>query len=173
MQPQFDLSKSDTMEFKVKNEPWAKYKLEDGTLLFARLVVAKIYKTDQYDPAGQPVYAWSSQNLISTVSTKQMKGTPSATPLTSVDPREYEATPVDFQKVGDEEWNVYQVVDGTVISIKIEVSSVMKTEKFQPDGEPFYIVNTGVIPKVKVPPNRLKKQTPVARPTTDKRPLYG
>ncbi len=68
---------------------------------------------------------------------------------------------------------MYQVVDGTVISMKVEVSSVMKTEKFLPDGDPFYIVNSGVLPKVKVPPNLLKKQMPVLKLPTEKRSLYG
>ncbi len=162
------------MEFKVKNEPWVKYKLEDGSLLFSKLVVTKIYKTDQYDPAGQPVYGWSTQNLFSTVCRKELKGNPPAVPLTTIDPREHNTTPVDFQKLGSEEWNVYEVVDGTVISIKSEVSGVMKTELFQPDGDPFYIVNSGILPKVKVPPGLLKKQVLVSKTSQpDKRSLYG
>ena len=173
MQAQFDPTRSDAIEFTVRNEPWVKYELEDGSLLFTRLVVTKIYKTNQYDAAGQPVYGWSTQSLFSTVCKKEIKGTPSSVPITTIDSREYDATPVDFQKVGDEEWNVYQVADGTVISLKIEVSSVMKTEKFLPDGDPFYIVNSGVLPKVKVPPILLKRQRPVQQVSFDKRALYN
>ncbi len=173
MQAQFDAQKSQAVEFRTKNEPWIKYKLEDGTVLFSRLVVTKIYKTDQYDPAGQPVYAWASQNLVSTVCKPDVRGTPSPEPITSLNLAELTSTPVDFQKIGNEDWNVYEVLDGTVISLKVEISSVLKTERFLPDGDPAYLVNTGVVPKVRVPPNLLKKQTPVLKRPLEKKPLYG
>jgi hypothetical protein len=49
----------------------------------------------------------------------------------------------------------------------------MKTDKFGPDGDPFYIVNSGVFPKVKVPSNLLKKQMPLPKIPLENRPIYG
>ncbi|TMI45371.1 hypothetical protein E6H22_08405 [Candidatus Bathyarchaeota archaeon] len=67
MQAQADLTRANAIEFSVRDEPWVKYKLEDGTLLFGRLVIPKIFKAEEYDPSGQPIYAWSSQNMFTTI----------------------------------------------------------------------------------------------------------
>ena len=53
MQAQADLTKENAIEFGVRDEPWIKYRLEDGTPLFGRLVIPKIFKADEYDPSGQ------------------------------------------------------------------------------------------------------------------------
>src|SRR5436309_15718597 len=73
MQAQADLTKANAVEFNVRDEPWVKYKLEDGTLLFGRLVIPKIFKADEYDPSGQPIYAWSSQNLFTTICPRPLR----------------------------------------------------------------------------------------------------
>ena len=169
--PPIDLSKAESVEFKVRSEPWLKYRLDDENLLFTRLVVLKIYKTDQYDAVGQPVYIWTSQNLFTTVAKK--KGSPSPTPLTSSDPRDYNTLPADFTRVGAEEWNVYETLDGSVISVKLEVTNVMKTDKFGPDGEPFYMINAQTVAKVKVNPNLIKKQTVLPKVSSERKPQYG
>src|SRR5881409_1152210 len=86
MQAQADLTKANAVEFNVRDEPWVKYKLEDGTLLFGRLVIPKIFKADEYDPRGQPIYAWSSQNLFTTICPRTLRGMPTNPPPTTIDP---------------------------------------------------------------------------------------
>ncbi len=166
-QAQYDLSKAEGIEFSSKSEPWVKYRLEDKTVLFARLVITKVYRTEQYDVNGQPVYAWSSQNLFTTVAPKENKGTPSDPPPTSLNPADYNVTPVDFERVGSEQWNIYELKDKTVLRIKLEVTGVVKTDKFSVDGDPFYIVSSGALTRMKVPIELLKKQTPKASPQRD------
>src|SRR5205809_7032100 len=85
MQAQADLTKANAIEFSVRDEPWVKYKLEDGTLLFGRLVIPKIFKADEYDPSGQPIYAWSSQNLFTTICHRPLRDTPTNTPTPSIE----------------------------------------------------------------------------------------
>src|SRR5438132_13950979 len=85
-QAQVDLTKADPVEFSMKDEPWVKYKLEDGTSLFGRLIITKIFRGTDYDPTGQPVYAWSSQNLFTTIAPKTLKSTPTNHPPTTPDP---------------------------------------------------------------------------------------
>lgn len=166
MQAQYDLSKADGVEFSAKSEPWVKYKLEDKTLLFARLVITKVYRTDQYDANGQPVYAWSSQNLFTTVAPKENRGTPSDPPPTSLNAADYDVTPVDFERAGSEQWNIYELKDKTVLRIKLEVTGVVRTDKFTVDGEPFYIVSSGALTRMKVPSELLQKRVP--KSTTQK-----
>ncbi len=167
------MTKAEAVDFRVKNEPWLRYKLQDGTLLLARLVVLKVFRTDQYDPAGQPVYAWTASSLFTTIVKKEQKGTPSPTPLASMDPRDYNTSPVDFEKTGTDEWNVYETVDGSVISLKMEITQIMKTDKYGPDGDPFYMISAQTVPRVRVNPNLIKKQAPLPKAPSEKRQVYG
>ncbi len=171
-QTQVDLTKANAIEFVVKNEPWTKYKLEDGTLLFGRLMILKIYKGNDYDPTGQPVYTWSSQNLFTTICPKILRGTPTLPPPTSLDPNTMNTTHVDFEQVGSERWNVYELSDGSVLRAKLEVTGILRTNKFGPDGDPLYIVNSPMIPRIRVPPNLIKKQQ-LARQEPDHKGMYG
>src|SRR5207249_3441117 len=99
MQAQADLTKANAVEFNVRDEPWVKYKLEDGTLLFGRLVIPKIFKADEYDSSGQPIYAWSSQNLFTTICPRPLRGMPTNPPPTTIDPSTTNTTSVDQEKV--------------------------------------------------------------------------
>ena len=172
-QAQVDLTKADPVEFSMKDEPWVKYKLEDGTSLFGRLVITKIFRGTDYDPTGQPVYAWSSQNLFTTISPKALKSTPTNPPPTTLDPGSVNTTHVDFEKVGVERWNVYELSDGSVLRAKLEITGILRTDKYGPDGEPLYVVNAQMIPRIKVPENLIKRQQQFPRQERDRKGMYG
>ena len=172
-QAQVDLTKANAIEFTVKDEPWTKYKLEDGTLMFGRLIIFKIFRGEDYDPTGQPIYTWSSQNLFTTICPKALKGTPTVPPPTSLDPNTVNTMPVDFERVGAERWNVYELSDGSVIRAKLELVGIIRTDKFGPDGDPLYIVNSPAIPRIKVPPTLIKKQQPPTRREAERKEMYG
>jgi len=171
-QPQVDLTKATPIEFAVKDEPWMKYKLEDGALLFGRLIISKIFRSNDYDATGQPIYGWSSQNLVSTICPTTLKGNPTIPLPTTLDPSTLNTTYVDFERVGPEKWNVYELTDGSLLRAKLEITGVLRTDKFGPDGEPLYIVNNQVIQRMKVPESLIKKQQ---LPRVDREPkgLYG
>ncbi len=173
-QPQVDLTKANGVEFTVKDEPWTKYKLEDGTLLFGRLVILKIFRGDEYDATGQPIYGWQSQNLFTTISPKTLRGSPTVPPPTTLDPGVTNTTPIDFERVGFEKWNVYELSDGSLLRTKLEVTGVLRTDKFGQDGEPLYIVNNQPIHRMKVAPNLIKKpQRPLPKRDQEHKGLYG
>src|SRR5437870_13919403 len=110
-QAQVDLTKADAVEFSMKDEPWVKYKLEDRSSLFGRLIITKIFRGTDYDPTGQPVYAWSSQNLFTTISPKALKSTPTNPPPTTLDPRSANTTHVDVQRDAAERWYVDELTE--------------------------------------------------------------
>ena len=172
-QAQVDLTKADAVEFSMKDEPWVKYKLEDGTSLFGRLIITKIFRGTDYDPTGQPVYAWSSQNLFTTISPKTLKSTPTNPPPTSLDPNVVSTTHVDFERVGVEKWNVYELSDGSLLRAKLEITGIMRTDKYGPDGEPLYVVNAQMIPRIKVPLTLIRRQPQAPRQDREPKGLYG
>ena len=171
LQAQPHALKGQALEFHVTSEPWVKYRLEDGTLLFARLIITKIIRTEEYDQSGQPIYAWSSQHMFTTICSLELKGQPSTIPISPTDLNSLKTTPMDLERIGPEEWNVYEISDGSVLRIKLEVTGVAKTDKFVSDGDPFYIVNCQPIPRIKVPTGLLNRQ--VTKVDTERRALYG
>ena len=170
MKTQYDLSKGEAIEFSVKSEPWLKYRLEDGNFLFGRLIITKIVKTVEYDVSGQPVYAWISQNLFSTICQKHLKGIPSTPLPSSTDPKDFSVTPIDFERIGDEQWSVYEVSDGTVLRLKLELTNVIRTDKYTFDGDPYYIMNSQTVSTMKVPKSLLRK--PITQNTAEPEDIY-
>ena len=74
---------------------------------------------------------------------------------------EVEATNVDFETL-NEEWNEYKLEDGTVLKFKTVVSSIIRTENYDPmTGDPVYHVRSTNILRVKVPDEL--KQLPASR----------
>ncbi len=63
-QSTIDLTSMTPMEFTVVSEPWTKYKLEDQTKLFVKLVVVKVVRG--LNEQGQPAYNMNAQNIIAT-----------------------------------------------------------------------------------------------------------
>jgi hypothetical protein len=54
MQPQMPSGKA--IGFKPLQEEWNYYSIDDGYVLGIKMVLTKILKTGQLDPAGNPVY---------------------------------------------------------------------------------------------------------------------
>ena len=172
-QPQVDMTKATAIEFIVKDEPWVKYKLEDGTLLFGRLIIPKIFRSNDHDFSGNPIYAWSSQNLFTTICPQALRGTPTVPVPTTLDPRTMNTTAVDFERVGPEKWNVYELSDGSVLRAKLEITGVLRTDRYGPDGDPLYIVNNQPIPRIKVAEALVKKQKPTKPQDSSPKSIYG
>ena len=75
--------------------------------------------------------------------------------------REIGAMDVDFETI-KEDWNEYTLDDGTVLKFKTVVSSIIRTEDYDPmTGDPVYHVRSTNILRVKVKPEI--KRLPAAR----------
>ena len=67
--------------------------------------------------------------------------------------RKVEATNVDFD-VEKEDWNKYMLKDGSILKFKAVISSIIRTEDYDPNtGSPIYIIQSTNISQVKVPEN--------------------
>jgi len=75
--------------------------------------------------------------------------------------RELGAMDVDFETI-KEDWNEYTLEDGTVLKFKTVVSSIIRTDDYDPmTGDPVYHVRSTNILRVKVLPEM--KRLPAAR----------
>lgn len=66
---------------------------------------------------------------------------------------------LDF-KIEKEDWNIYQTEDGTTIKMKLVISSIARTEEFDAEGNPIYVVKSTNLLHVSVP-SVLKKESEV------------
>ena len=73
-------------------------------------------------------------------------------------------TPEDLEKAEDieiteekENWNIYKLKDGSEIKLKLVVTGVKRlTTKWQPDGNPIYLVNSQNVMRLGHVPKSLK-----------------
>ena len=171
-QQTMDLAGTTALEFTVISEPWTKYKLEDQTKLFVKLVVVKVVRG--LNEQGQPAYNMNAQNIIATHASANLRGQPSTTQFNLADPSSYKiVASLDFDRVGEEKWNEYHLADGTVLKTRLELSTVARLDKYQGDGDPVYLVNTGQpLVRFKISDQVLKSvRSPVRQP--DVKAPYG
>ena len=71
--------------------------------------------------------------------------------------REVDATEIEFQ-TRKEDWNEYQLMDGTVIKMKLVVSEIFRIDGMYDDvGNPVYQIKSTNVATVKSPDNLRKK----------------
>ncbi len=143
------------VDFEIAKENWSIFELSDETILRARIILAKVYKTKQYNDRGEPVYATGTQNMYITTSPAKIQNNPTVPPPSQDDINRSSKTEVEFHAKKDE-WNEYKLVDGTIIRIKLVTTSVERTPFFGQDRNPIYFVNSQPVVRVIVPP-QLKK----------------
>jgi len=71
--------------------------------------------------------------------------------------QEVDATEVDFQ-IRKEDWNEYQLMDGSVIKMKLVVGSIFRVPgEYDAEGDPIYIVRSKNVLMVRAPDDLKKK----------------
>lgn len=73
------------------------------------------------------------------ISLSKDKGAPPGIRITQKDIME--AVDVDFTDEV-ERWNVYKLQDGTTLKVKLVLRGVKRTQRFNPDRTPIYVINS-------------------------------
>jgi len=78
-------------------------------------------------------------------------------PKISFQGREVDATEIEFQ-TRKEDWNEYQLMDGTVIKMKLVVSEIFRIDGMYDDvGNPVYQIKSTNLPVVRSPDDLKRK----------------
>jgi hypothetical protein len=165
------------VDFKVMKEEWQRYSLSDGSVLRAKLVLTSVYRTQtQTNPIGEPLYSWNfalplPAALVSYP--EKFKGEQTTTPITSETLVKNVDESVDFEMQGtQDEWNVYNLKDGTVLRVRLNITGIQRTTFHGATGEPLYNISTGP-PNYRIKINQsLIKKTKLAA-TSSKSSVYG
>lgn len=163
------------VDFRVMNEDWQYYKLSDEAKIKIKLILGQAWRSrTQYNPmTGEPLYMWNTQNLVSLVSfPAELRGQPSNLPITPEVVAQSIDQPVDFEASGkQDEWNVYNLTDGSILRLRLNLTSVFRTKLRGQAGEPVYSVSSGPPNyRLKVAGNLVKKPSV---PPASKSPAYG
>ena len=58
---------------------------------------------------------------------------------------------LDFEET-EEHWNTYTLSDGTTIKVKLVLRGVKRLNRYEPDGNPIYVINSiNVVRSLNVP----------------------
>lgn len=137
----------DYLDFETIKENWNLYVLEDETIIKFKIVLLKIIPTVapvqvqvQIPGQGQvqaQSIAFNTANLMTILSTKEAKGTPSS-PDTEM---KIEKKDIPF-KILTEEWNEYKLEDGKILKMKPTIVQIAKAAHYDQHGEPNYLVQS-------------------------------
>ncbi|MGA3199039.1 MAG: hypothetical protein ABSD89_06485 [Halobacteriota archaeon] len=129
--------------FKLIKEDWSVYLLEDETIVKIKVFPVKFLKQGNN-------YLMNSAPAMTVFSPPQLRGEPSRMAPPSQEEIAKELVKVDMNfDVVDEPWNEY-LLDGSIKwSIKTVLVSASSTKKYDPEGEPVYVVNHQMLTKSK------------------------
>jgi len=121
------------------------YKLKDGTVIKAIININHLIP----DPKSPQGFAINSSNVVSCYVPKE-KRNPAA--FQKYDPSELQGGIIDDDMEPEtlrENFSVYDLSNGMVLSVKTVVAQISKTKFYTQDGEHVYLVNSTPVVKVK------------------------
>lgn len=140
------------LDFDVVREPWNKYELFDGSILWTKHILLKIFKRESAE--GRVGYELEGQHISSIHHVPDhLKGPRSETRYSEEELRSSIIEEDVKYNTLAEEWCEYVAEDGTRIRIKSTVTKVSRTNKTDRRGDPIYLIEQSILPIIK-PPKR-------------------
>ena len=134
------------VDFDIVKENWSQYKLRDGTIVRIRFILLKTRKYKGRNRYGKPRYDINSKNVVGMIPNKSLLGKPSGPIPAEVLGQSIVDEDIQFETI-KEPWNEYRLKDGTIIRVKLVLTIVSRTDKFDESGEPIYLLNMQPIMK--------------------------
>lgn len=117
------------LDFIVLREDWCRYDLSDGAILKVKVVLTKVYKNHgRLMCEIHPIYVILTNEI----------GVPDSKTYSVEDLRSAMISDIGFTTI-IQDWNEYEVDDGTTIKIQPLVLKITKTSKFDSKGFPKYM----------------------------------
>jgi hypothetical protein len=171
----FNWRDAEIVDFRVMNEDWQTYELSDESRLKVKLVLTQVWRArTQVNPiTGEPLYMWNTLNALSLLSFPEtLRGQSTTMQITPEIVAQNIDRPVDFEIVGKEdEWNVYNLMDTSVLRLRLNITGISRTKLRGQAGEPVYSVATGTPNyRIKIAESLIRK--PPSQPSS-KSQVYG
>ena len=141
------------IDFKIKNEDWSIFQLADGTLLKSKLVLINFLEKR----SGKGFEGiMQLQNVLGVFSPEELRGKPSESYTQEELAKSIVNDDVDIAKVINQPWNEYELDNGISFKVKNIPVNIAKTDKYDKEGMPIYLVNATALAKGK----RVRKSKP-------------
>jgi hypothetical protein len=147
--------------FKIIHEDWDLHKLEDNSLLRARVFLTGVLQEkESLSKIIEQLKAGQKPELSMILRTKhhfEVESPPSLRGLS--DSKTYPINElrlcvvdedIDF-KTTRQSWNIYELENGIKIKLRVSVTSVSRTSKFDSYGMPIYIIDLNIEGKTELP----------------------
>jgi hypothetical protein len=146
--------------FEVKREDWNLFKIEDGSLLRAKLVLTGVLLDSTLEEFARQVelgqkprfgLAFNSNNIFSVEPPPELRGEPDSKKYTI---QEFQSAitneDMDFETL-KQSWNMYYIDNGISLKMRLSVVAVSKTCKFDFRGMPVYTIDSNIDVKPELP----------------------
>jgi hypothetical protein len=117
----------------------SRYHLEDGTVLLAQLLVAKVYHVPKLMRKDNLMYQTVTGYFFTTICPKKIRAKPSKSLPDTSQPDKVKSEPIGFS-TDDEPWSIVRLKTGDSLFSRIRVAEVRKTEYYLEDGDPLYFI---------------------------------
>ena len=163
------LSKAIFVDFETEREEWNRYRLKDGIVVRAKLVISAFMMEETLDEFAKKAkrrrkpdqklilgLTFRSTNVFSIESPPRLRGSPGQKvyPVEELRASIIEED-IDFETVRAT-WNSYVLKNGMRIKTRLSPTSISRTGKFDKVGMPIYLIDFGVDVKVNLP-ERIEK----------------
>jgi len=135
------------LDFKTIREEWMHVHLEDGAVIRFKSVLTRVFDTGQRDPVGEVIYRIDSQNVVVARAPDELKGQPSEfiPPIHEI-AKKKRPTAVKIRAIVGDEWNEYELEDGSRIRIKTVITKVLRLDGyFDAYGNPIYVIQSQMV----------------------------
>jgi hypothetical protein len=127
------------IEFEIIKEPWNKYQIQDNSVLKTRTILKKVNRVTDGDKIGFNIDA---QTLTVINADPSLKGEPNPKPVTKEEiQKSIEKSDMRYSTLA-QEFNEYELDDGTKIKIYTNVTSISKSSLKDRSGDPIYSVQS-------------------------------
>ena len=134
------------IEFNIIKEPWNKYEISDNSILKTRTILKKVERIINGDQIGFNIDA---QTLTVIHADSTLKGTPNTRPITKQELQKSIDKPDMRYNTLAQEFNEYELDDGTKIKIFTNVTSISRTTLKDRTGDPIYNVQSSNTVEIK------------------------
>lgn len=149
------MTKIRSIDFEIIKEPWNKYQIQDNSVLRTRTILKKIERVIDGEKIS---FQMDAQTITVVDPDPSLKGTPSKKPITKEEmQKSIEKDDMRYDTIA-QEFNEYQLDDGTNIKIFSNVSRISRTSLKDAKGDPVYMVSSNNSIQVK-PSNQYKQST--------------
>lgn len=143
------------LDFEIVEEHWNEYELSDGNRIKGRIFLTKLIR-DPNNPTNISIN--TSTPTWTVYANPPNRGERNNSPQ----PHEYNILPQHevMPHNNNERFNIYRILrGGQTIRIRLTVARITRiTDRFDNDGLPFYVINSGPIVMADPPPNTSQGQ---------------